>query len=183
MNEQQLVVECKKKNNDARRCLYELYAQKMFGLCLRYISDSDAAQDVLQDGFLKIFERIAGFSRQGSLEGWMKRIFVNTALDFLRKHKLNVSFEEMEWKEEAESNASDLHLDESSGLSIEKLMEMIRKLPSGYATVFNLVAVEEFSQKEVAEMLNISEGGVRSQYARARKLLMKMVIDYQNQIK
>lgn len=153
----------------------------MFGLCLRYTDDYDAAQDVLQDGFLKIYERIHGFSGQGSLEGWMKRIFVNTAVDHIRKQKNSVSFDDVVWKEEAEEDAHEAS-EISSELSADKLFTMIKQLPKGYATAFNLLAVEGFSSKDVAQMMQISEGGVRSQYARARKLLKKMIQEYQNQI-
>ena len=180
MDEPQLIEGCKNRNNDARRRLYELYARKMFAVCLRYVEDYDAAQDVLQDGFLKIYENIRGFASQGSLEGWMRRIFVNTALDYIRKQKYNISFEEVSWQEEAEDDPHGM--DRESELSEDQLLIMIGKLPKGYATTFNLLAVEGFSQKEVAQMMNISEGGVRSQYARARKMLKKMVREYQNQI-
>ncbi len=179
MTEEQLIEGCKKEDNNARRCLYEQYARKMFALSYRYVNDYDAAQDVLQDGFLKVYERIHGFMSQGSLEGWMKRVFVNTALDYLRKQKYHVGVDEIastDGIEEREDLAED-----SSDISSDILLSMLQKLPKGYATVFNLLAVEEYSAKEVAAMLNITEGGVRSQYARARKILIKMVREYQVQ--
>ncbi|MBP1617665.1 MAG: putative polymerase ECF-type sigma factor [Bacteroidetes bacterium] len=179
MTEEQLIEGCKKQDNNARRCLYEQYARKMFALSYRYVNDYDVAQDVLQDGFLKVYERVHGFMYQGSLEGWMKRIFVNTALDHLRKQKYHVSVEEIALKDEIEQQ-DDL-AEGSSDISSEILMSMLQKLPKGYATVFNLLAVEEYSSKEVAAMLDITEGGVRSQYARARKMLIKMVREYQIQ--
>lgn len=179
MTEEQLIEGCKNGDDNARRCLYEQYARKMFALSYRYVNDYDAAQDVLQDGFLKVYERIHGFMSQGSLEGWMKRVIVNTALDYLRKQKYHLSVDEISLADEMEQQ-DDLE-ENSTNISSEILLSMLQKLPKGYATVFNLLAVEEYSSKEVAAMLDITEGGVRSQYARARKILMKMVRNYQIQ--
>ncbi|OJU44900.1 MAG: hypothetical protein BGN96_01470 [Bacteroidales bacterium 45-6] len=179
MTEQQLIEGCKKGDNNARRCLYEQYARKMFALCYRYVNEYEVAQDVLQDGFLKVYERIHGFASQGSLEGWLKRVFVNTSLDYLRKQKYHVSVDEIALADELRE-PDDVSGD-SPDIPSEALLSMLQKLPKGYATVFNLLAVEEYSPKEIAAMLNITEGGVRSQYARARKILIKMVRDYQVQ--
>lgn len=179
MTEEQLIEGCKKEDNNARRCLYEQYARKMFALCYRYVNDYDVAQDVLQDGFLKVYERIHGFMSQGSLEGWMKRVFVNTALDFLRRQKYHANVDEVILRDDIPEE--DALSENSSDIPSEVLLTMLQRLPKGYATVFNLLAVEEYSQKEVAAMLDITEGGVRSQYARARKILMKMVWEYQIQ--
>ncbi len=176
MTEEQLIEGCRNEDNHARKCLYEQYAKKMFALCYRYVNDSDIAQDVLQDGFLKIYEKISSYTLQGSFEGWLKRIFVNTALDYLRKQKYNVSFEDAMMNDVAEEENYSI---EDSGLSGEILLSMLQKIPKGYSTVFNMIVVEQYSQREVAQMLKITEGGVRSQYARARKLLMKMVSEYQ----
>lgn len=181
MTESQLIDRCKSKNIEAQRILYERFAPKMFALCLRYVDDYDAAQDVLQDGFLKVFEKIGTVLNESALTGWMKRIFINTALDYLRKKKSFVSFETVEWKDEIPSE--EINWDETDRIGENQLMEMVRSLPAGYSAVFNMVAIEDLSHKEVANLLNISEVGVRSQYARARKMLMRMVRDYQERNK
>lgn len=178
MTEKQLIEGCQKDDNYARKRLYELYAKKMFALCYRYVNDYDVAQDLLQDGYLKVFERIRGYSSQGSFEGWMKRVFVNTTLDYLRKQKTNINIDDLPLATEMNDDEEN-KLENTSNISEKTLLSMLKQLPKGYATVFNMLVIEEYSQKEVAAMLQITESGVRSQYARARKLLMKMVQDYQ----
>lgn len=172
MTEQQIIDGCKERDGKAQRTLYEKYARIMFAICLRYSGDGDSAKDLMQDGFIKVFMNIDSYKGAGSFEGWMKRIFINLALENIRKTKnLYKETEDIE-------NIADLaeEVDEKAyEISEADLMAMIHELPTGYATVFNLYAIEEYSHKEIAEMLDISEGTSRSQYVRARQALQEKV--------
>lgn len=174
MNEGQIIEGCKAQKRDAQKALYETHARTMYSICLRYSVDEYAAQDLLQDGFMKVFANIHSYEGRGSFEGWMKRVFVNLALERIRKNKTtNFSPEDIE-------NLSDDIVDDSTEdgmetISAKELLRMVQELPEGYATVFNLYAIENYSHKEIAKMLNISEGTSRSQYVRARQALQVMV--------
>jgi RNA polymerase sigma-70 factor (ECF subfamily) len=142
----------------------------MLGICLRYANDYASAEDILQEGFVKAFKNINKFRHEGSFEGWLRRIMVNTAIEIHRRKKnmypiLEVDTIDVEYHSE----------DAISMLAKEDLMNMIMKLSPGYRTVFNMYAIEGYSHKEIAEQLNISEGTSKSQLARARYILMKMV--------
>lgn len=150
--------------------LYEKYANKMFAVCLRYTNTREEAEDVLQEAFIKIFDKISKFRREGSFEGWMRRIMVNTALRSWdkRAHK----FEPATLDDIMEPVQGERVLD---GMGVKDIMAMINKLPEGYRVVFNLFAIEGYSHKEIGELLNINESTSRSQFARARKNLMQMI--------
>lgn len=177
MNELQIIAGCKEQKREAQRILYERYARKMYGICLRYSSDHADAQDLLQDGFMKVFAHIGTFQEKGSFEGWLKRIFINLSLESLRKKKSLFQFSD------DIQNVPDV-IDDSTEdsqmykLSEVELLKMVQELPQGYSTVFNLYAIEDFSHKEIAEMLDISEGTSRSQYVRARQILQRKVKQY-----
>jgi len=175
MDELQLIEGCKKGKRECQKYLYERYGRAMYGICLRYTSDADSAQDLLQDGFIKVFSSINSYSGKGSFEGWMKRIFINLALQSIRKEKAIIN------NNEDIQNMPDLP-DEESGnescISEEELLKMVQDLPKGYRMVFNLYAIENLSHKEIAQMLNIAEGTSRSQYIRARQILQEKVLDY-----
>jgi RNA polymerase sigma-70 factor (ECF subfamily) len=171
MNEQQLTEGCRKGNRLAQKELYDTYSRKMMGVCLRYVSDRETARDLLQDGFVKVFTNIDAYSGEGSLEGWMRKIFVNCALEYLRKTDI---------LREA------VALDDTTGLShpgysvisemaAGELLELVEELPTGFRTVFNLFAIEGFSHKEIGEMLGITESTSRSQYTRAKQLLQHKI--------
>ena len=171
MEEQQLINECKKGNRLAQKELYDKYSRKMMGVCLRYINEKETARDILQDGFVKVFTSLDSFSGIGSFEGWLRRIFVNCALEFLRKS--DVLREATDW-----DNITDPLPSESSvisELSASDLMKLVQELPTGFRMVFNLFAIEGYSHKEIGDMLNITESTSRSQYTRARQLLQKRV--------
>lgn len=174
MNELQLIAGCKEQKREAQKMLYETYARKMYGICLRYCSDEDAAKDLLQDGFIKIFAHIGTFQEKGSFEGWMKRIFINQALENIRKKKtiLQTSEDIQNLPDVVDDSTED---DGMYKLSEVELLKMIQELPPGYSTVFNMYAIEDYSHKEIAEMLGISEGTSRSQYVRARQLLQNKI--------
>ena len=167
--EHDLIAGCKREEMEARKELYERYAGVMLSLCVRYIGDRDLARDVLQDGFYKVFTKIGDYSGTGSFEGWMKRIFINTALEQLQKKRF------LPITGEYEENIEDADISVFEKLSANDLLRCIAELPDGFRTVFNLHAVEGYSHVEIAEMLHIKEVTSRSQYMRARKILQKKV--------
>lgn len=169
MDEAWLVEECRKGNSKAQEMLYKHFAPRMMGVCIRYASDRDVARDVLQEGFVKIFAHLKDYRASGSFEGWMRRIFIHCALERLRQERLPTeSSEPFPEREDAFPSA----LEE---MAADELLQLVRSLPEGYRTIFNLFAIEGFSHKEIGEMLHISEGTSRSQYARARQTLQQMI--------
>jgi RNA polymerase sigma-70 factor (ECF subfamily) len=169
--EQEILDGCVAGKRSAQEALYSYYSPKMFGICLRYASDYHTAEDILQEGFVKIFHNIHKFRGDGSFEGWMKRIFVNTAIEHFRKA---FKFDELGVTNQPENTSESVN-DTWSQLSTKDLLNLIQKLSPGYRTVFNMYVVEGYSHKEIAELLNISEGTSKSQLARARGLLQKML--------
>lgn len=174
MNELQIIAGCKEQKRDAQKILYETYVRKMYSICLRYSSDADSAQDLLQEGFIKVFANVNSFQEKGSFEGWLKRIFINLALENLRKKKsiVHTSDDIQNIPDIVDDSTED---DQMYKISENDLLKMVQDLPRGYSAVFNLYAIEDYSHKEIAEMLGISEGTSRSQYVRARQLLQEKV--------
>lgn len=172
MTEYQLIEKCKRKDPVAQRELYERYARKMLFVCQRYANDTETARDLLQDGFVKVFTSLDSFSFSGSLEGWIRRIMVNTALEYLRRNDLLRDAADLSEHYEMYAEASSPLED----LSAKDLMNMIYKLPPGFRTVFNLYAIEGYSHKEIADMLHVTESTSRSQYTRAKKFLQRLVV-------
>lgn len=175
MNDETLVKECVSGDTKAQRLLFDRFAPKMLGVVMRYINDKERAEDVLQDSFIKVFKSIHKFEHSGSLEGWIRRIMVNTALDQIRKNKKrqkNVELDDEGFFElKHESNAEEI-------LQAESLMKLVQSLPEGYRTVFNLFAIEGYSHKEIAEELGITENTSKSQYSRAKSTLRELLIKY-----
>jgi RNA polymerase sigma-70 factor (ECF subfamily) len=172
VDEQKLIAGCIKGERWAQKALYEMYAPVLMSVCVRYVGDYETARDVLQDGFIKLFTKIEMFSGTGSFAGWVRRIFVTTALEFLRKNdalKQSININDMN---EFVENQEVTVLEE---ISANELMKIILELPDGYRTVFNLYVLEGFSHAEIAGMLNITENTSRSQFMRARKLLQQKV--------
>ena len=167
--EHELIAGCKHKEMWARKELYERYASAMLSLCARYIGDRDKARDVLQDGFYKVFTKIGEYSGKGSFEGWIKRIFINTALEELQKKRFLPIINEYE--ETIEDTGTSVF----DKLSADDLHRCIVELPDGFRAVFNLYAVEGYSHAEISEMLHIKEVTLRSQYMRARQILQKKI--------
>lgn len=164
-----LVEKCKKQDRRAQRELYEKLSLKMFPLCLRYMGERDKAKDVLHDGFITLFSKLSDYRGEGVFEGWARRIFVTACLMQIRKTDILKQAVQIDG-EYYMAGAADLELDpqETSKLDADKLMELIVSMPEGFRAVFNLYAIEGFSHKEISKMLNISEGGCRSQLSRAR---------------
>ncbi|MCM4159164.1 RNA polymerase sigma factor [Antarcticibacterium flavum] len=168
MSLKQLIHNCKKQDIKAQEQLYRLYANKLFAVCLKYSSNYQQAEDNLQDGFMTIFEKIKQYQDKGSFEGWMKRIMINTTLQKYRKQTVFEIFSEENLKEPA------LEIDEDT-VPMDYLLEIIQELPDRYRQVFNLYALDGFSHKEIAEMLQITTGTSKSNLARARMILKERI--------
>ena len=177
-HEAQLVKALRKQDPKAQRQVYEKYSSRMLGLCFRYVSDEMIAEDVMIEGFLKVFSKIEQFNEEGSFEGWIRRIMVNEALGYLRKQKRNP---EDAMSDEA-ANIPDYALADQN-LDAEELLNLIGELPTGYRTVFNLYAIEGYSHSEIAELMGITESTSKSQLHRARALLQKMVSGWDSDLK
>lgn len=160
---------CKKNDRKAQKELYDVYAPVLYGICLRYGSDKAEADDILQDGFIKIFTKMGDFKNKGSFEGWMRRIVVNTAISYYyqkKKQQNKVNFEELD--KYHQFNDFDL-----PDFSEEELMKVIRTLPDKYRIVFNMFAIEGYKYKEIEKILDIEIGTLKSQYSRARKMIIE----------
>lgn len=171
-SEADIIAGCLKGDRKAQLALYNTYSAKMFAVCMRYAADYSAAQDMLQDGFVKVYRNIEKFRSEGSFEGWIRRIFVNTAIEHYRKQVNLYALHDNTVAGYESYEASALET-----LKHEDLVKMIQTLSDGYRTVFNLYIVEGYSHKEIGDMLGISEGTSKSQLARARYLLQKMVME------
>ncbi len=170
--ETDIIQGCVKGDRKFQQVLYNTFSGKMFSVCMRYANDYNAAQDLLQEGFVKVFRNIEKFRGEGSFEGWVRRIFVNTAIEHYRKQVNLYALHDSEVKayEYYDNNALE-------NLKHQDIMKMIQTLSDGYRTVFNLYVVEGYSHKEIGEMMGISEGTSKSQLARARYLLQRMIMD------
>lgn len=178
MDEQQLIDGCVKRKSKAQKALYDAYAPLMMSVCIRYVRDRDRAQDVLQDGFVKVFTKIDTYNASGQFGGWMRRIFVTTALEHLRSNKRFDQDINIDDREIADSDFDNSILEK---ISADYLLEHIARLPDGYRTVFNLFGIEGYTHREIAAMLGIEESTSRSQYNRARKLLQNSLQSFNRQ--
>ncbi|MCQ2149084.1 MAG: sigma-70 family RNA polymerase sigma factor [Bacteroidales bacterium] len=170
-DESGLIRHCLEGDARAQKALYNVLAPKMFSVCLRYAGDRQAAEDILQDGFVTLFSKLDTYSGEGSFEGWARKIFVNTALMSLRKNDLLRESEDIDtaW------NISGGDVPAIRQITYKELMKCIGELPAGYRTVFNMYVVEGYSHKEIGEALGISENTSRSQLQRARVMLQKKI--------
>lgn len=171
MSNEEMLTGCQVNNEHAQRVLFEKYSRLMTGVCLRYADSYEEAQDIVQNGFIKVFKKIELFSGKGSLEGWVRRIMVNTALDHLRSVKnerFNVGIDDISYKLKEEETIN-------SALNAEDLLKLVQSLPVGYRTVFNMYAIEGYTHREIGEELKISENTSKSQYSRARGILQKKI--------
>jgi RNA polymerase sigma factor (sigma-70 family) len=166
---QDLLAGCIAGNSVAQKKLFDIYASKMLAVCNRYMTSLMEAEDVLQEGFIKIFNKLPDFKMEGSFDGWVRRIMVNTALDNLRARK------KMQFDQSIDDVGYRLNTPEqiTSDINANDLMTLVQSLPTGYKTVFNMFAIEGYSHKEIAEQLGITENTSKSQYSRAREYLRK----------
>ncbi len=177
--ETELVRACLSNDRKAQRLLYERYVSRMYSVCCRYIGDRDAAADVLQDGFVTVFGKLGSYSGEGSLEGWMRKVFVNQALMRLRKNDVLKNADDIS---EMKTNVP-FQDDVLDNLNAEDLMNLISSMPAGFRTVFNLRVVEGFSHQEIAQKLGIAEGASRSQLSRARVWLKEHLLNLEKERK
>jgi len=171
MEDRFLVEGCIKGESQAQKQLYEQYAPAMMSICLRYVREKETARDLMHDGFVTLFTKIHTYSGNGSFPAWIKKIFVNTALEYLRRNNIVRTCADID--DALYGGYADISVFEQ--LSANELLECIYKLPDCCRTVFNMHAIEGYSHAEIAQALNIQEGTSRSQYLRARQLLQRMV--------
>lgn len=177
MGEQELAERCRQGDNLARKELYEHYAGRMLGVCLRYTGDRETAEDLMHDGFLKLFDSFGKFSwrGEGSLRAWMERVMINTVLQYLRKNDVMQLSSALEYVPELCDNPD---VSSVEVIPQEVLMQFIGELSPGYRTVFNLYVFEEKSHKEIAKLLGINEKSSASQLARAKATLATRVREW-----
>jgi RNA polymerase sigma factor (sigma-70 family) len=164
---------CQEKNPGAQRELYDIFKSKMFGICLRYAGNYSDAEDILQEGFLKVFEKIHQFGYKGAFEGWIRKVIVNTALEKYRVHYRQPALSEITSGVETEQE-----FDIAAEIDMHELVKIIQDLSPKYRIVFNLYAIEGYSHKEISEMLKITEGTSKSNLSRARTILQEKVNKY-----
>lgn len=172
MTEEAMLKGCMRNNAPAQQELYSRYSPKMLSVCYRYAKNREDAEDMLQEGFIKIFTQIAQFQNRGALEGWIRKIIVHTCINNLKKNKKFTESVDL-------IHASGIHIREEiipSIVQAKQVVECIRSLPIGYRTVLNLYAIEGYSHKEIATMLDIEESTSRSQYTRAKNMLEDILV-------
>lgn len=156
----------------SQELLYRHFAPKMYGICLRFAGNQMEADDILQEGFIKVFTKLKNFRNEGSLEGWIRRTIINTAINYYRKNLRLSKFQDIDEIDPGIPNEENIY----DTLSREELLNLIKELPNGYRTVFNLNVIEGYTHKEIGQMLNISDNTSKSQLTRARSILQKKVI-------
>lgn len=170
--EEEILNGCLKGDPKYQKVLYNVYSKKMYGVCLRYAPNREVAQDLLQDGFIKVFQNLHSFKGQGSFEGWIRRIMVNHALEGLRKLSSKAQHVDVEEVHELLHENLDM-----SKYDMNYLLSKIQELAPGYRAVFNLYIIEGYQHSEIAEMLGINENTSKSQLSRARKILQESLED------
>ena len=173
-NEAQLIKKAAKNHRDAQHTLYEMHAPKMLSVCRYYIKDVHQAEEVMLNGFFKVFTQLKSFKSEGSFEGWIRRIMIRESISFLRKKKrLEFSADDMEVYEKP-VNDTNVEFD------VDDIQQLIDKLPEGYRMVFNMYAIEGYKHSEIAKMLSIGESTSKSQLFKARKLLQQQIKQLKN---
>lgn len=174
-DEKEIIEECKKGKPRAQKALYDKYSKKLFGLCIRYCRNSEDAQDVFQEAFVKVYYQLDKYDYKGSFEGWMRRVFVNHALNYYRYDKRNVQVPEYEI-DFVDQNVFDR-------FTRDELLGVIQRLSHNQRMIFNMVEVEGYSYTDVAEFMSITESGVRSQNFKAKRELQRMLLEAEKEIK
>lgn len=176
MTEEQLIKACIKEDAACQREVFNRYSSRMLGVCQRYARNSADAEDILQDAFIKVFDKMHQFKFEGSFEGWIRKIVVNTAL---KKYTLTRYSKEISGYEVKDSDEGTLDPSVYSHLTQKDLMVLINNLPDGYRVVFNLYVIEGYQHDEIAEMLGIQPGTSRSQLVKARTMLQRQITQLQ----
>lgn len=179
-NEEKVIAECQKGNSKAQKQLYEKYFKKMYVHALRYAKTNFEAEDILQDSFIKVFESIEDFRQESSVEHWIRRIVIFTAIKYNRKkiNQIGVVTDIEQMHEDYEPNADST----LSNYNYQQLLGFIQQLAPKYQLIFNLYAIEGYQHKEIAEMLEITEGTSKSQYSRAKAILQKMLAEEEHKV-
>jgi RNA polymerase sigma factor (sigma-70 family) len=166
-----LISKCKAGERKAQELLYKQFAAKMMGVCMRYATDKMEAEDMLQNGFIRVFQKMADYRGEGAFEGWVRRIMVHSSIEYYRKHHKMMQAVDMD-------NVDEPSVDPiaASNLDAKDLMLLIQQLAPGYRIVFNLYALEGYSHKEIGEIVGITEGASKSQLSRARAILKEQIL-------
>ena len=170
-----LVNKCKAGERKAQELLYKQFAAKMLGVCMRYATDRMEAEDMLQNGFIRVFQKMQDYRGEGSFEGWVRRIMVHSSIEYYRKHHKMMQAVDMDEVDEPSVDPVAM-----ANLDAKDLIALIQQLAPGYRMVFNLYAIEGFSHKEIGEIMSISEGASKSQLSRARAILKEQVLKTSN---
>lgn len=171
--ETDLIEGCINGDRRMQEALYSRFSSKMYGVCLRYATNAAEAEDILQEGFIKIFKKIDTFRSEGSFEGWIRRIFVNTAIEHFRRRKYLMPVTEKE-----ENTIEGKYISVLDELAEQDILSLVQDLSPGYRTVFNMYVVEGYTHKEIGDILGISEGTSKSQLSRAKVILQDKVRTY-----
>jgi RNA polymerase sigma factor (sigma-70 family) len=175
-HEEELIKSCLSGNSKSQRMLYDKYVKVMFGVCLRYAQTHEEAKDILQEGFIKVFLKMHQFGFIGSFEGWMKRIFINTALLHYRDQKKHMYHADVDTASHTEHQDYTLER-----MSSNEILDAMQQLAPGYRNILNLYVIEGYSHADIGEMLGISEGTSKSQLSRARTILHNILIKREKQ--
>lgn len=170
--QKEILALCLQGDRQAYKQLFDMYSGRMMALCYRYARDRNEAEDIVQEGFIRVFTKLNLYQGTGSFESWMKRVMINTALKYREKHIVKYSYSELD----------NVHVFDKAPtiideLSKEEILKLIQELPNGYRTVFNLYVIEGYSHKDIGEMLNIGESTSRSQLVKARNLLKQKLMN------
>jgi RNA polymerase sigma factor (sigma-70 family) len=166
-----LLIRCLQNDRSAQFGFYEKYSKRVFGICLRYAKNNTDAEDILQEGFIKVFKYLKDYSGKGSIEGWMRKIMITTALNYYKKK--NLLNKDVDPENTRVSLPNDYEV--LSNMTHKELLVLIRQLPCGYQTVFNLNTIEGYSHKEISKIMNISVNTSKSQLSRAKNSLRKKI--------
>jgi RNA polymerase sigma factor (sigma-70 family) len=168
---EELIERCKANERKAQEMLYKQFASKMLGVCMRYAADKMEAEDMLQNGFIRVFQKLADFRGEGSFEGWIRRIMVHSSIEYYRKHHKMLQVADLDEHNEPSVNATAM-----ANLGAKDLMALIQRLSPGYRMVFNLYAIEGYSHREIGEIMGMTEGASKSQLSRARAILKEQIV-------
>jgi RNA polymerase sigma-70 factor (ECF subfamily) len=185
LSDSEIAKGCLQLKRSAQKELYDRYIKKMNAVCRRYVSDKDEIKDVLQEGFIKVFENIEKYRGDGPLEAWIRRIIVNTVLTYIRKNKSDI-FIKSEGQEQEVNNLSDTEEEEGNSIfnadfNKEDLMNAIESLPENYKIIFNLYCMENYSHREISQLLSLKEESSRTRLNRARKMLQEHLLTLHKQ--
>lgn len=180
LSEEEILQKAAAKDPICQKWIYDRYSGKMMSVCYRYSADRMEAEDILQDGFIRVFDYLHQYKFQGSFEGWVRRVIVTTALNHIKKKSSIPVESDIDLANDAAAGSFDPF---QSQYTMEELMNLVRSLPPGYRTVFNLYVIDGYNHQEISEMLGITTGGSKSNLARARAALQKKLIQQEHQVR